>query len=95
MKNTVSRARGGRRGFLKDGLRALLFGGFVLTGVHLATRPRTAGDGGSACSGSGACESCGRLQSCGYPGAVRTRENRLSAPGEGGGTGYEAGHDGI
>jgi hypothetical protein len=61
----------GRREFLKKVLRTTLFGGFVLSGLHLATRPRTAEGLTGVCAAPEACGQCGRLGGCGERKAVR------------------------
>jgi len=68
----------GRREFLKNSLRTVLFGGLVLTGFHLAMRSESE-EGGSACPASEACGRCTRLQKCGDLRAVRYRSSAVGS----------------
>jgi hypothetical protein len=75
-----------RRSFLRDGLRALVFGSLALTGIVLGGR-RPAQN--NSCHVDLACRDCARLAGCGESRADRFRESGL--PGRQEGTAAEAG----
>ena len=76
MSDSLDSGGSGRREFLKNSLRTVLFGGFVLTGLHLATRSGSEA-GGSACPVSEACGRCSRLPKCGDLRAVRYKSSTV------------------
>lgn len=71
MSDSMNSSEKGRREFLKAALRTVLFGGFVLTGLHLADRPEPREGYGSVCSGAVECGRCPRLRNCDDSRAVR------------------------
>jgi hypothetical protein len=71
MSDSKNPGGSGRREFLKKTMRTVLFGGFVLTGLHLARRSESAAGGSSACPPAEACGRCVRLRNCGDSRAVR------------------------
>jgi hypothetical protein len=71
MSASINASSKGRREFLKATLRTVLFGGFVLTGLHLADRPEAREGSGSVCPGAVECGRCSRLRNCNDSRAVR------------------------
>lgn len=63
-----------RREFLKDGLRAALFGGLVFTGLSLGWRGYSRADGESSCLIDLPCRSCSKLPGCQKPRAIDARQ---------------------
>jgi hypothetical protein len=65
-----------RRDFIKDGLRAVLLGGIVFSGLFLGWRGRANSDTNSTCTIDLPCTSCSKISRCGESQALRERKNR-------------------
>jgi hypothetical protein len=63
-----------RREFLKDGLRAVLFGGLALSGLFLGWRGYSGADKESSCLIDLPCRSCSKLSGCQEPRAINARQ---------------------
>jgi len=63
-----------RRDFLKDGMRAVLLGGFVFTGLFLGWRGRANSGTDVSCSIDLPCRSCSKIKSCQDSQALKERK---------------------
>jgi hypothetical protein len=63
-----------RREFIKDGLRAVLFGGLAFTGLFLGWRGYSLSDKESPCLIDLPCRSCSKLPGCQEPRAIDARQ---------------------
>ncbi len=63
-----------RREFIKDGLRAVLFGGLAFTGLFLGWRGYSRPDEESSCLIDLPCRSCSKLPGCQKPRAIDARQ---------------------
>ncbi len=63
-----------RREFLKDGLRAVVFGGLAFTGLFLGWRGYSRADKESPCLIDLPCRSCLKLPGCPEPRAIDARQ---------------------
>ena len=71
----------GRRAFLKDGLRSVLCGGFIVLGVVFGWRKCLKQGQGSSCIASSPCGRCSKLIDCDEPRAIDLKRKKpLSRP---------------
>lgn len=64
-----------RREFLRDGLRAALFGGLAFTGLFLGWKGHSLSGMESSCLLRLPCRGCSKLPACQVPRAIDTRQN--------------------
>ena len=64
-----------RREFLRDGLRTVLFGGLVFTGLFLGWKGYSRQGKESSCLVLLPCRDCSKLPGCQEPRAIDTRQN--------------------
>ena len=63
-----------RREFIKDGLRTVILGGFVLFGLFLGLRKPSRTEKSSAMIPQSPCRECRKIKSCSQSNAVRYRK---------------------
>ena len=63
-----------RREFLKDGLRTVLFGGFIFTSAFLGLRKYTDKGSTSICPINLPCNNCSMLKNCQKPKAIHLKQ---------------------
>jgi hypothetical protein len=66
-----------RRDFLKDGMRAVLLGGFVFSGLFLGWRGRANSGTNASCSIDLPCRNCSKISRCQESLALQER-NKMS-----------------
>ena len=64
-----------RRDFIKDGMRTVLFGGIVFSGLFLGLRGRTNSSTDTSCSVDLPCRSCSKINKCRESSALQERKN--------------------
>lgn len=65
-----------RRDFIKDGMRAVLLGGIVFSGLFLGWRGRANSGTNTTCSIDLPCRSCSIIKRCPESQAFQERKNR-------------------
>jgi len=65
-----------RREFLKDGLRTVLFGGFIFTSVVLGSKKYRDKDSASTCPVNLPCNNCSKLKNCEKPKAMHLKQEQ-------------------
>jgi len=65
-----------RREFLKDGLRTVLFGGFIFTSVLLGSKKNRDKDSTSSCPVNLPCDNCSKLKNCEKPKAMHLKQEQ-------------------
>lgn len=65
-----------RREFLKDGLRTVLFGGFIFTSVLLGSKKYKDKDSTSTCPVNLPCNNCSKLKICEKPKAMHLKQEQ-------------------
>ena len=68
-----------RREFLRDGLRAVLFGGLAFTGLFLGWKGHSLSGTESSCLVRLSCRGCSKLPDCQVPRAIDTRRKPLDS----------------
>ncbi len=63
-----------RREFIKDGLRAILLGGVVFSGLFLGWRGQANSGTETSCSLDLPCRSCSKITSCIEPPAIQEKD---------------------
>ena len=66
-----------RRDFLKDGMRAILLGGFVFSGLFLGWRGRANSGTDVSCHVNLSCRNCSKISRCQESSARQERKNML------------------
>jgi hypothetical protein len=72
----ISRSQKTRREFLKDGLRTVIFGGFIFTSTFLGLRKFMDKDSTSTCPVNLPCDNCSKLKNCQEPKAIHLKQKQ-------------------